>query len=197
MLNGLVPIIIIQYYSNADNSPREKENYVESFKKYKKAYNNYKEIPTLIKNGLPLVIPLSEELFKVIVIGESVKMSANVTNIDTNDKVRTIQTSRQHSVNLNLTVDSSNILTSVLIAALQFCWENLNQYNYDISYFYNAIFVKQGMLGNFTVNTTNNKSLIDIGLTLEVGEPPVKKGKEEQTKIDTNNKNNPLQTKTI
>jgi hypothetical protein len=195
-VNGDSPIIIVQKYNNiiTGGTTNNENNDIEINKigllDGFKSWRNVKDIKQL-KNGVAIPFPLRIET-GLIVVDEALKLSAN---LNYEERVK-LQDQRQNSLIVRMTAVKTNPVALAFVILAQYLWNNLQSYNYDISYFNDGLFIKQGHLGDLTIDLIPGKNLFDISLTLDNGDAFVSEfiRKKEEQNLSSNSlhENEPL-----
>jgi hypothetical protein len=188
-INGNNPLILVQKYNNiitsgetnnVNNIKVEALSLVDSLKKWQ----NIKDIKQ-IKNGMPIPFIL-HQITGFISVQESVKLSANL-NYEEGVK---IQDKRQNSLEIALKAKKDNPIVLAFVFLIQSLWQDMETYNYDISYFNDGLFIKQGHIGSLSIENEPGQDIYNISITLDSGKTFVSKFIEEkEEKENPKNKN--------
>lgn len=164
MINGQFPIIIFHLYSKPKYSIFGPKTEYQS---------RLDDLSALV--GIPIVIPLSEELTGIYIDTESHGIRV-VTNVDpTTDKdpltgdnlpPTVTQTGSDSDVNITMLANRGSVMLTAFLAVAQVLVSKLVTAEYAITYLNGPTVIFNGLLSSFNTATNRNDTLVRIDLSI-------------------------------
>jgi hypothetical protein len=179
-INGNSPLILVQKYNNIITKETSNPNNIKintlSLSDSIDKWRNIKDLKQM-QNGAPIPFVL-HQITGFISVQESVKLSANL-NYEEGIK---IQDQRQNSLDITLKAKKDNPIVLAFVFLIQSLWQNMETYNYDISYFNDGLYIKQGHMGSLSIGNAPGSDIYDINISLDSGKTFISKFMEEKEK---------------
>jgi hypothetical protein len=184
-INGNSPLVLVQKYSNIvgrgkTENPEDIKINTLSLKDSIAQWKNIKDIKQ-VKNGMPIPFILHRD-FGFVSLQEKLKLSANL-NYEEGIK---IQDKRQNSIEINLRARKDEPVAIAFVLLVQSLWQSMETYNYEISYFNDGLFIKQGHMGALSIENEPGGNMFNINISLDSGETILSYYLEKERKKGTN-----------
>lgn len=160
MLNGLDPIILIQFSKRTDRLNNPEFNI---------------PVEATIKSMIdlpPIPIYLSERIFGIVIDSESknVDIKTDFETKTNGEAVDVKQKGANSSVTINITGKKDSIPITLLSSFIDFAYAKVTSEEYTITYLHGAITIFRGLLKSFAIDQVDGTDKISIKIELTTGE---------------------------